>query len=389
MSTDQHMSGISISINNCISKLNNQNKITTGTSKPKAMHIKKLPVRSRHALFYNICTQMHVTDITTTGCHLRHRDREPSRIQVKWLTRKFGKSRLLRKRLRHNIKRSVPRSSHLHYIVENIMHCQNTRMKCIPDVYCPKKVLKKCRTKHSAKNLKFYICEGILADIFYASGLTNDLYAQQSLYGENSQFELRGINIEEVQANGDQNLNNSIRNSDLSANTKIKDEIVNYEIQFLSCYSELTNCERKRIMKKHRQDYINDFIEPTSLKKRKLETKQMKYKIMAKEKKQKLLTKNMNYKQTMTKDQKQKDLENKRVKYEAIDQSKKDELLAKNMNYKETMGEEQKRKLLEKKRAKYQTMDKSKKKELIAINSSKIMSNRMSLDPKQKQKFAE
>ena len=144
------------------------------------------------------------------------------------------------------------------------------------------------------------------------------------------------------------------------ANTKIKDEIVNYEIQFLSCYSELTNCERKRIMKNHRQDYINDFIEPASLKKRKLETKQMKYKTMAKGKKQKLLTKNMNYKQTMSKEQKQKDLENKRVKYEAMDQSKKDELLAKNMNYKETMGEEQKKKLLEKKRAKYQTMDISK-----------------------------
>ena len=143
------------------------------------MRIKKLPVRSRHALFYNVCTQKHVTDITTTGCHLRHRDREPSRIQVKWLTRKFGKSRLLRKRLRHNIKRSVPRSSHLHYIVENIMHCQDIRMKCIPDVYCPKKVEKRRQTKHSANDLKFYICEGILADIFYSSGSTHDLYAQQ------------------------------------------------------------------------------------------------------------------------------------------------------------------------------------------------------------------
>ena len=114
VSTDQCMSGINIS-NNCISK--------------------KLPVRSRHALFYNVCTQKHVTDITTTGCHLRHRDREPSRIQVKWLTRKFGKSRLLRKRLGHKIKRSVPRSSHLYYIVENIMHCQDTSVAptiCVP-----------------------------------------------------------------------------------------------------------------------------------------------------------------------------------------------------------------------------------------------------------------
>jgi hypothetical protein len=135
--TDQCMSGINIS-DNCISKLNNQNTEITGLSKDSKLNpvrIKNLPVRSRYALFYNVCTQMHVTDFTTTGCHLRHRDREPSRIQVKWLARKFGKSRLLRKRLRHNIKRSVPRSSHLHYIVENIMHCQDIRMKCIPDVY--------------------------------------------------------------------------------------------------------------------------------------------------------------------------------------------------------------------------------------------------------------
>jgi hypothetical protein len=85
---------------------------------------------------------------------------------VKWLTRKFGKSWLLRKYLRHNIKRSVPRSSQLHYIVDNIKRCQDTRLKSIPDVYCPKKVEKRCRTKLSAKDLKFYIFEGILADIF-------------------------------------------------------------------------------------------------------------------------------------------------------------------------------------------------------------------------------
>ena len=120
----------------------------------KAMGIKKLRVRSRYALFH-VCTQKHMTDFTITGCHLRHRDREPSRIDVKWLTRKFGKSRLLRKRLRHNIRRSVPKSSHLHHIIENITHCQDTRMKCVPDVYCPKKVEKKSRTKFSAKYLNF------------------------------------------------------------------------------------------------------------------------------------------------------------------------------------------------------------------------------------------
>ena len=183
------------------------------------------------------------------------------------------------------------------------------------------------------------------------------------------------------------------------ATTKIKDEIVNYEIQFLSCSSELTNCERKRIMKNHRQQYRNDLIEP-ALKKRKLETRQMQYKtmdplvkqqvnskhvndykVMAQEKKQKflknlktkyemldqskkkkLLTKNINYKKTMSTEQKQKEQENQRIKYEAMNQSKKEELLTKNMNYKKTMSKVQKHKLLENKRAKYQAMDISKRK---------------------------
>ncbi|CAB3981146.1 Hypothetical predicted protein [Paramuricea clavata] len=167
-----------------------------------------------------------------------------------------------------------------------------------------------------------------------APNINNVIQYFQSLYNENSQFEVRAINIEEVQANSDQNLNKKIRNSALSGNaseesetyddddssptctahyiknikdkhtlvdtifslvtTKIEDEIVNYEIQFLSCSSELSNCERKRIMKNHRQSYINDFIEP-ALKKHKLETKQMKYKTMAQEKKQKILEKKRKY----------------------------------------------------------------------------------------------
>ncbi|CAB4007412.1 ATP-dependent DNA helicase PIF1 [Paramuricea clavata] len=115
-----------------------------------------------------------------------------------------------------------------------------------------------------------------------------------------------------------------------------------------------------------------------------LENRRVKYEEMDQSKKEELLTKNMNYKETMSKEQKQKILENKRAKYEAMDQSKKEELLTKNMNYKETMGEEQKQKLLENMRGKYQAMDLSKKKELSAMSSSKIMSNRISLDPKQK-----
>jgi hypothetical protein len=48
-----------------------------------------------------------------------------------------------------------------------------------------------------------------------------------------------------------------------------------------------------------------------------------------------------------------------------MDQSKKKQLLTKNMNYKETMSKEQKRKTLEDKRAKYKAMDQLKKAELL------------------------
>ena len=60
----------------------------------------------------------------------------------------------------------------------------------------------------------------------------------------------------------------------------------------------------------------------------------------------------------------------KRVKYETLDQSKKEEVLTKNMNYKKTMTEEQKQKILEKKRVKYETLDKSKKQEVLTKHMS-------------------
>ena len=114
-----------------------------------------------------------------------------------------------------------------------------------------------------------------------------------------------------------------------------------------------------------------------------LENKTAKYEAMDQSKKEQLLIKNMNYKETKSKEQKRKTLEDKRAKYEEMDQSKKEQLLTKNMNYKKTVGKKT-QKLLENTRAKYQAMDISKKKDLSATRSSKIMSNRISLDPKQK-----
>ena len=92
VSSDQCMSGTSV-FNNCIREYSkfNRNKIK-GLSK-------KFVQRSRHALFY-ASIQGHAVDCIANSCHLRHRDRQPSRIQVKWLTRKFRKSRAFRKYLR-------------------------------------------------------------------------------------------------------------------------------------------------------------------------------------------------------------------------------------------------------------------------------------------------
>jgi ATP-dependent exoDNAse (exonuclease V) alpha subunit len=65
-----------------------------------------------------------------------------------------------------------------------------------------------------------------------APNINNVILYFQSLYSENSQFELRGINIEEVQANGDQNLNNKIRNSALSGNVSEESESTDVSPQY-------------------------------------------------------------------------------------------------------------------------------------------------------------
>jgi hypothetical protein len=68
-----------------------------------------------------------------------------------------------------------------------------------------------------------------------APNINNVILYFQSLYSENSQFELRGINIEEVQANGDQNLNNKIRNSALSGNASEESESTDVSCLYKQC----------------------------------------------------------------------------------------------------------------------------------------------------------
>ena len=194
-STEQCISGINI-FNNCISEIINQiimNDVAGQKeiydSKFKTVDINELPIRSQHVLFSRACPHdRHDPDLTkNTDCQIRHRDREPSRIPVKRLTRKFRKSRLLRKQLKHNIKRSVPRSSQLHYIVWNLCRKNTCHMKRVPDdIYCPtKKVGKRNRTKLATRCLGLYVNQGILADIFYLSGFTRDIHAKQQYKNSN------------------------------------------------------------------------------------------------------------------------------------------------------------------------------------------------------------
>ena len=86
--------------------------------------------------------------------------------------------------------------------------------------------------------------------------------------------------------------------------TKIGGKIVNYTIQFLSCFSQLTNSERKRVMKNHRQSYINNNIAP-AVKQQKFEAKQLKYRMMSPSVKQQVNVKRVNDYKCMLKEKKQ------------------------------------------------------------------------------------
>jgi hypothetical protein len=70
-----------------------------------------------------------------------------------------------------------------------------------------------------------------------APTIDNVILYFQSLYSENSKFELRGINIEKVQANVDQNLDNNITNSDLSGNTTQEPKTTDISCLCRQCYA--------------------------------------------------------------------------------------------------------------------------------------------------------
>ena len=83
--------------------------------------------RSRYAKF--LCLHRCVRDNARVP-----RDREPSRVPVKQLTRLLHKSRKIRKLVRKYIAKNVPKSSRIHCFVNkcNFIH---EEVKCCPEIY--------------------------------------------------------------------------------------------------------------------------------------------------------------------------------------------------------------------------------------------------------------
>ena len=157
------------------------------------------------------------------------------------------------------------------------------------------------------------------------------------------------------------------------AHAKPKEEVVYYEIQYLSCSSEVSDNERKSTLRRHNQNYnnlirmakkrvhfkqVNDHrITEDHKKKKILESKKTNYQALDKTSKHELLKKQRNH----YKEQKQKILENKRANYQALDEARKHELLKR----KRTLYKERKQKLLENRKTNYQALDETSKQEML------------------------
>ena len=118
-----------------------------------------------------------------------------------------------------------------------------------------------------------------------------------------------------------------------------------YDIQFIHCSSEITENERKRIIRKRRKKHIYDNLEPAA-KKRTAEKKQKRYSKMNPTNKKALCFK-------LTK------------KYQSLDNTKKKELLCKLKQNYQCMNAVKKKELLRKAAQKYKTMDISLKNEML------------------------
>ena len=89
----------------------------------------------------------------------------------------------------------------------------------------------------------------------------------------------------------------------------------------------MTDCERKKIMKRHRQNYYNDSNAP-AVKQQKLGTRQTVYEVMTPSLKQ-VYSKRVNNYKCMPKEKKKRTLDNRKTIYKTMEKSKKEKVLAK------------------------------------------------------------
>ena len=142
-SSNNHISldNLNSSVNVVINRQNSSQSLSLQTTVTSTTQ----DCRSRYAKFvYEKCL---LTVIINQKRHVGRRDREPSRIPGKKLSRLLKKNRNIRKLVRKYIKKNVPRSSHIHRLVYAFTHERkrlmsdqvrylpqiNKRVKCVQE----------------------------------------------------------------------------------------------------------------------------------------------------------------------------------------------------------------------------------------------------------------
>ena len=110
---------------------------------PKAL-IPSYDCRSRYAKFQY--DNSHVLNVTINRRHIGRRDRSPSRIPAKKLSRVLNKSRKLRRIVRKYIRRNIPKSSHIHRLLYAFTHERKRLLKDQPSYL--REFFRKTKRKH-------------------------------------------------------------------------------------------------------------------------------------------------------------------------------------------------------------------------------------------------
>ena len=153
---------------------------------------------------------------------------------------------------------------------------------------------------------------------------------------------------------------------------------IKYEIAFFRCLCELSNNERKQIIRKHKSAAEN-----ASIQKRRRE----KYSSMNPEKKQKILSNYAEKYKSMDSERKEELLSNNAEKYKkmyrSMEPERKEQLLSNNAEKYRSMDPEKREQRLSNNAEKYKSMDPEKKEQLLSKSAEKYRS----MDPQEKEQL--